>query len=81
MKGFGIEIRGLLLFVMAIGIALIVIGISACTVDTTPEASEIKLGPNDSVRFWHDDDRNVSCWIYSAGYAGGITCLPDSIIP
>lgn len=26
----------------------------------------------------HDDERNVTCWIYKDGYAGGISCIPDS---
>jgi len=29
------------------------------------------------VRRWHDDEKNVTCWIYSEGYRGGISCIPD----
>lgn len=25
----------------------------------------------------HDNKRAVTCWIYAAGHAGGISCLPD----
>lgn len=25
----------------------------------------------------HDSVNNVTCWVYKAGYAGGIDCIPD----
>ncbi len=33
-----------------------------------------------SIHIWHDDNRNVTCWIYSDSVvkAGGISCLPDN---
>lgn len=30
-----------------------------------------------SVYVWHDDARDVTCWIYAYGYKGGISCIPD----
>jgi len=26
----------------------------------------------------HDSKRGVTCWLYKNGYAGGISCIPDS---
>ena len=30
------------------------------------------------IGIWHDNQRGVTCWIYAAGYGGGISCLPDA---
>ena len=30
------------------------------------------------VSVWHDDQRNVTCWLFWAYRKGGISCLPDS---
>ena len=30
------------------------------------------------VSVWHDDQRNVTCWLFWAHQKGGISCLPDS---
>ena len=36
------------------------------------------------VQFWHDDERDVSCWICNrkSGYAGmgGIACIPAHLL-
>jgi hypothetical protein len=39
-----------------------------------------KVDSNISV--WHDDERNVTCWIWYGAIDGasGISCLPDSQI-
>jgi hypothetical protein len=33
--------------------------------------------PGTSVYMYHDNERSVTCWIYSVSYKGGISCLPD----
>lgn len=45
---------------------------------TMPEGSSSGPGLGSSITIWHDDDRNVTCWIYDAIHRGGISCLPDS---
>lgn len=30
------------------------------------------------VRVFHDEARGVTCWHYTGGNQGGISCLPDS---
>jgi len=27
---------------------------------------------------YHDDQRHVTCWVFTAFNAGGISCIPDS---
>lgn len=27
---------------------------------------------------YHDDEKGVTCWVYSNGYQGGISCIPDA---
>ena len=34
--------------------------------------------PDSTIAVWHDDARAVTCWVYHDGYAGGISCIPDS---
>lgn len=34
----------------------------------------------DHIKRWHDDVNEVTCWIYTYGAAGGISCLPDAQI-
>jgi hypothetical protein len=29
------------------------------------------------VNVWHDDERNVTCWIFVGLERGGISCIPD----
>ena len=28
----------------------------------------------------HDDELNVTCWWKKAGYAGGLSCIPDYLL-
>ncbi|NBA95545.1 hypothetical protein [Pseudomonas sp. R5(2019)] len=30
------------------------------------------------VTVWHDDERNVTCWLFWGFKRGGISCIPDS---
>ena len=27
---------------------------------------------------YHDDEYRVTCWVFSNGYQGGISCIPDA---
>lgn len=37
-----------------------------------------KEGEPTNIKVWYDEERGVYCWIYKAGTAGGISCLPES---
>lgn len=40
---------------------------------------ETKIYDNDHslIKSWHDDSKNVTCWIYTGGASRGISCLAD----
>jgi hypothetical protein len=61
-------------FMLCIGLAALLLGCDNRA--NAPQEPQEASGNN--VLTWHDDDRQVTCWIYSAGYQGGISCLPDS---
>jgi hypothetical protein len=42
--------------------------------------SDIQPTDRSGVTIWHDDERAVTCWIYTESYKGGISCLPDSMV-
>jgi len=39
-------------------------------------SSKVNLG--EGIQRWHDDEFNVTCWVYKSGYSGGLSCIPDS---
>lgn len=55
---------------------LLVILVSACAPAVTPDKTYFEENIRGNVRRFVDDEANVVCWIYSAGYKGGISCLP-----
>jgi galactitol-specific phosphotransferase system IIC component len=62
--------------VCAIMLMIAVFVVSCSTAMSSPNtAAKTDVGNN--VIFWHDDARNVSCWILDAGNESGISCLPD----
>ena len=60
-------------FIIGLLVMIVIIG---CGVSR--DSLGIKTGES-SIRKWHDDAARVTCWVYRAGYAGGISCLPDSV--
>lgn len=52
-------------------IAAAILFLSGCT--------ELKEGS--AIDIYHDDQRHVTCYVYKSGYAGGISCIPDSQLP
>lgn len=51
---------------------LISCGTSAVNTEGTTKLTE------GSVTVYHDDKRNVTCWIYVGYNKGGISCIPDN---
>ncbi|WP_349487667.1 hypothetical protein [Providencia alcalifaciens] len=41
--------------------------------------TELKEGS--AIDMYHDDQRQVTCYVYKSGYAGGISCIPDDQLP
>lgn len=37
-----------------------------------------KLDNDDRIKVWHDDQRQVTCWVYVGYKRGGLSCIPDS---
>jgi hypothetical protein len=63
-----------LIFALAIGFALW--AMTACVAATPLNNNKEVVG--DRITRWTDEEAGVVCWIYNAGYAGGISCLPIS---
>ncbi len=62
---------------------VIMLGLSACapqldTEEKSPEWGLISKWAGYSVHFFHDDERGVGVWVFTGGYKGGISVLPDS---
>jgi hypothetical protein len=59
-----------------IALLAVVVILSGCV---QPESS---AKVSDKIHRWHDDEKNVTCWIYAAvvpyGGMGGISCIPDA---
>lgn len=47
--------------------------------EESPSALRVATS-DDKIEVWHDDERHVTCWIYHAGYKGGLSCIPDQDI-
>lgn len=56
-------------------VGLVVLVLAGCTAEYGENPR--KDTNYDFITIWHDDDREVTCWIYHSGYAGGMSCLPD----
>ena len=60
---------------------IIVISLLAACQNTQSANLEAEpIGTDSQVIFtYHDDERDVTCWVYSERYraAGGISCIPD----
>lgn len=37
-----------------------------------------RLDNDDRIKVWHDDQRQVTCWVYVGNKRGGLSCIPDS---
>lgn len=57
---------------MIIGLLLLLVACSGPQND--------KVSADWDVQVWHDDERDVTCWIYVTAYGDGFACLPDSQI-
>ena len=60
---------------------VIVLGSFACASqpDSGETASEWRrISTGISVYFFHDAEREVGVWVFTGGYKGGISVLPDS---
>jgi hypothetical protein len=57
-------------------VGLAAISLVACEGDGTEDANTDQ-GDGAYITFYHDDERDVSCWVYDEGYGGGISCIPD----
>ena len=55
-----------------VAIALLAILAVGCTQVGEP------ISEGTRISYSHDDAHHVSCWAFHEGYAGGISCLPDS---
>lgn len=44
---------------------------------TALDVRDIRGSLIDNVRFWHDDERKVSCWLFRIN---GISCIPDYLL-
>ena len=70
-------------YFIASGLVLLAVLVYVFTLDSRESLKEVSaaepIAPSQSryVSFYHDDDRRVSCWIYSNYYQGGISCIPD----
>lgn len=65
-------VGGLLLVGAGIGLAL-----SACKPRTE---ADVSLEHTDRTATWHDEQRQVTCWIYQWDRGRSISCLPDQLI-
>ncbi len=65
--------------IMAIIILIIII--AGCVENANANNDDKKIHEftyvNRYVGIMHDDERNVTCWVYAHGYGEGISCLPD----
>ncbi|WP_071912794.1 hypothetical protein [Aeromonas sp. SCS5] len=44
-----------------------------------PKEQQVETIGNDiSIGVWHDDQRQVTCWVYFGYQLGGLSCIPDS---
>ncbi len=57
----------------------IVLYVAACAVeyDSEPVGSEF---PGKHMYVWHDNKRDVTCWIFSVGSTAAMDCWPDPMI-
>lgn len=44
----------------------------------SPSAPAFTVGTEGSVHRFHDDEYNVTCWVYTGYKQGGISCIPDT---
>lgn len=44
-----------------------------------PAQPNIKAYGATHIEVWHDDQRDVTCWLYG-DTNGGISCLPDAVL-
>lgn len=60
-----------------LAILVVVLGLLAagCTGGRTSEEDE-----EDFIYVWHDDERNVTCWVRSWSYRAGLSCWPDHLL-
>lgn len=40
-----------------------------------------ELNEGSAISMYYDDQRKVTCYVYKAGYAGGISCIPNTQLP
>jgi archaellum component FlaF (FlaF/FlaG flagellin family) len=66
-----------IILLSAIGFTALVFSTMSNSSDGTNSANQ-NQNVGRSITYWHDDARQVSCWIYSAGVGNSISCLPDS---
>ena len=57
-------------------VALLSLALS-CGVRENPDPNRGET-ENRYIGIWHDNQRGVTCWVYTRGYGGGISCLPDA---
>lgn len=44
-----------------------------------PKEQQVETIGNDiPIGVWHDDKRQVTCWVYVGYRRGGLSCIPDS---
>lgn len=58
-------------------LSLLLIGCQQSTSDQQLTSNQPDYG-DVAIEYWHDDLRNISCWILFADHnRGGISCIPD----
>ena len=67
--------KGLVLACTVAGALGMVIGYGMLQVSNLPPSTTAVEVKQATVRFWHDPQRHVGCWITSGD--GGMSCLPD----
>ncbi len=58
-------------------VAVAALFLAACTPEQPSPGRATSAWEANNVTVWHDDARAVTCWIFRADRAGGISCTPD----
>ena len=77
------------LLLVALGILIGVIMSFCISSITAPSEEQVKVNEmgvaqediQDKIRVVHDNERSVTCWVWSIGTSrGGISCIPDHLL-
>lgn len=67
-------IRAILIITFSVVVAM------AVTLACFPDTQQVDGGILKNVERWHDDELNVTCWLYQEGFGRGISCIPDHLL-